>query len=146
MSILSWPFTPLLAAAISCLIASVGVLILTTHTPVLWVSLITLVFGITLGTTLSANQTTLYTQVSSGQIGTASGLFRTFGYVGSIGAGALIAVLFHASVSDAGLHRIGRTMTLVSALGVLLVVADRTLMRQARADRVRPTSIAPGRG
>lgn len=127
---------PLLVAALSCLVASAGVLLLTGRAPILWVAVITLIFGITLGTTLSANQTTLYSQVSSDQIATASGLFRTFGYVGSMASAALIAIAFHAGVSEPGLHGIGWTMVVASAVGLLLVVADRGLLRQIRVERI----------
>lgn len=126
---------PLLAAAISCLIASIGVLMLTTSTPIVWIVAITLVFGITLGTTISANQTTLYTQVAASQIGTASGLFRTFGYIGSIASSALISIVFHTKVTDHGLHTIAWIMVAVSAAGLLMVVADRQIMRQAQVRR-----------
>lgn len=126
---------PLVVAAVSCLAASAGVLALTTSTPIVWFLVVTLVFGITLGTGISANQTTLYTQVTAGQIGTASGLFRTFGYIGSIASSALISIVFHTSVTDHGLHVIALIMVVVSALGLVIVVADRKLMSQARAGR-----------
>ena len=42
---------PLLAAALSLLVASVGVVFLTTHSPVILIVGVTLVFGITTGTT-----------------------------------------------------------------------------------------------
>jgi nicotinamidase-related amidase/MFS family permease len=137
---------PLLAAALSCLAASAGVLFLTTTTSIAWIVVITLVFGITLGTTVSANQTTLYTQVAAGQIGTASGLFRTFGYIGSIASSAIIAIGFHGGVSDAHLHGIALVMVVVSVLGVVVVVADRAVMSQVRAGRARAASRRDDRG
>ncbi|MGW8971039.1 hypothetical protein [Streptomyces platensis] len=94
---------------------------------------ITLLFGITLGTTISANQTTLYTQVGAGEIGTAAGLFRTFGFLGSIASSALISVVFHRAVNDHRLHLIALIMVTVSVLGLLVVVTDRTVMARARA-------------
>ncbi|MFE4803879.1 hypothetical protein [Streptomyces nigrescens] len=94
---------------------------------------ITLVFGITLGTTISANQTALYTQAGSGEIGTAAGLFRTFGFLGSIASSALISVVFHTQVSDHRLHLIALIMVIVSVLGLILVITDRTVMTRARA-------------
>lgn len=77
----------------------------------------------------------LYTQVTAGQIGTASGLFRTFGYLGSIASSAIISIVFHTSVTDHGLHVIALIMVVVSALGLVIVVADRKLMSQARVRR-----------
>lgn len=40
---------PLIVAAVSCLVGSAGVLVLVTSTPIVFVVLITLLFGITLG-------------------------------------------------------------------------------------------------
>jgi predicted MFS family arabinose efflux permease len=126
---------PLVVAAVSCLLASAGVLLLTTSTPIVWVVIVTLLFGVTLGTTASGNQTALYAQVTGNQIGTASGLFRTFGYIGSIASSALIAIVFRTHVSDSGLHVIALIMVAVSAVALVLTVADRRLMTQVRARR-----------
>jgi MFS family permease len=126
---------PLVVAAVSCLAGSAGVLALAASTPVVWVVGITLVFGITFGTTVSANQTALYTQVAAGQIGTASGLLRTFGYIGSIASSALISIAFHTGVSDGHLHTIAVIMVAVSALGLLVVLADRGLMARPRVQQ-----------
>jgi MFS family permease len=125
--------TPLILAAVSCLAGSAGVLLLTRATPTAWIVVITLVFGITLGTGASANQTALYAQVTGAQIGTASGLFRTFGYMGSIASSAIIAIVFHTRVSDHGLHVIAFIMIAVSAAALIITLADRQLMAQARA-------------
>jgi MFS family permease len=129
---------PLLAAGISCLVASAGVLVLARSTGLVWIVIITLVFGITLGMGASANQTALFTQVTADQIGTASGQFRTFGYIGSIASSALIAIVFRSRVTDHGLHTIGLIMVAVSAVALVVTVADRQLMTQARARREPP--------
>lgn len=129
---------PLIAAAVSCLIASAGVLLLGTTTPIVWVVVITLIFGVTLGTSVSANQTTMYTEVSADQIGTASGLMRTFGYIGSIASSALISIFFRQSVDDSGLHTIALVMVILSIVGVIIVVADRKLMAQKRVKKYAP--------
>lgn len=135
--------TPLIVAAVSCLAASAGVLALTATTPIAWIVVITLGFGITLGTTISANQTALYTQVEAGQIGTASGLFRTFGFLGSIASSALISLVFHTHVNDHRLHVIALIMVLVSVLGLVIVVMDHKVMAQARVPRDDPVGRAP---
>lgn len=125
--------TPLVAAAVACLAGSAGVLALTTHTPIAWIVVVSLLFGVATGAGASANQTALYTQVAAGQIGTASGLLRTFGYLGSIASSAIIAITFRTHVSDHGLHVTGTIMVAVSALALILVVADRHLMSLPRA-------------
>jgi MFS family permease len=135
---------PLLASAISCLVASVGVLLLTTSTPIIWIVVITLVFGITLGGASTGSQLSLYTHVDGNQIGTAAGLLRTFGYIGSIASSAIVAVTFRTSADDSHLHTIALIMVIVSVVGVVIVVADRKVMSQARAPRAEP-SVKPGR-
>ncbi|MGW2021795.1 MFS transporter [Streptomyces decoyicus] len=132
---------PLVVAAVSCLAASAGVFALTTSTPIAWIVVITLVFGITLGTTISANQTALYTQVAADRIGTAAGLFRTFGFLGSIASSALISVVFHTQVNDHRLHMIALVMVVVSVLGLVLVVTDGKIMTQSLARRDDPALV-----
>jgi sugar phosphate permease len=70
-------------------------------------------------------------QVAAGQLGTASGLFRTFGYVGSIASSAIIGIVFHNSVGDHGLHVIAVIMIAASAVTLLVTVADRRLRTKA---------------
>nr|WP_236026571.1 MFS transporter [Alicyclobacillus suci] len=118
---------PLIASAVSCIIASIGVLFLTTSTPIIWILIMTCIFGITMGTMVSGNQIALYTQVAADQIGTASGLFRTFGYIGSIASSALIGIAFHKKVSDAGMHHVAIVMIAVSAIALLMILTDRRL-------------------
>ena len=126
---------PLVLAALSCLGGAAGMLLLTGASSIGWIIAITLVFGVATGAGMSANQTALYTQVPAEQIGTASGLFRTFGYVGSIASSAIISITFRSTVSDHGLHVIALTMIAASAAALIVTVADRRLMAQAR---VRP--------
>jgi MFS family permease len=137
---------PLVVAAVSCLVASAGVLFLTTSVPVVWIVLVTLIFGVTMGTMAIGNQTALYTQVTAAQIGTASGLFRTFGYLGSIASSAIVAIVFHNSVTDHGLHVVAVIMIAVSAVALVLTLADRQIMSQARARREPPTPGGRARG
>ncbi len=128
---------PLVVAAVACLAGSAGVLALTTSTPIVWIVVVSLLFGVATGTGASANQTSLYTQVPGAQIGTASGLLRTFGYIGSIASSAIIAITFRTTVSDHGLHITGIIMVAVSVAALVIVVADRHLMSLATA-RSRP--------
>ncbi|MEV4093055.1 MFS transporter [Streptosporangium saharense] len=122
---------PLVVSVFSCLAGSVGVLLLTERTPIIWVVGITLAFGITLGTTVSANQTTLYAQAPPSQLGTASGLLRTSGFLGSIASTALISLAFHTDVNDGRLHILALIMVATAVLGVVLVVTDRGIPARA---------------
>jgi MFS family permease len=138
--------TPLILGAVCCLAGSAGTLLLTGDTPVAWIVVVTLVFGVTSGAGASANQTALYAQVPAADIGTASGLLRSFGYMGSIASSAIIAIVFRTQVSDHGLHVIAIIMIAVSALGLLLTLADRQLMGLANTRRDSPASSVPDPG
>jgi MFS family permease len=123
---------PVIAAAIACLIASAGVLLLSASAWIGLVVVITVIFGLAMGFAAAGNQTALYSQAPADQLGTASGLLRTFGYIGSIAASAITGVVFHTSVTDSGVHFIAWIMIGVSAALVLISVTDRTL-------RAKPT-------
>jgi sugar phosphate permease len=66
-------------------------------------------------------------QAPAEQLGTASGLLRTFGYVGSIAASAITGVVFHTHVTDHGVPVIALIMIGVSIALVALTLADRSL-------------------
>jgi len=118
----------LIAAAGFSVAASVCVLFLSTDSPIAFIVIITLLFGVTMGSMIIGNQTAIYTLVAADQIGTASGLFRTAGYIGSIVSSAIISIVFHRHVSDSGLHAISIIMIAVSALALILTVTDRWVM------------------
>ena len=118
---------PVIAAAVACLVGSAGVLVLSRSAWIGWVVVITLVFGLVTGFASAGNQTALYSQAPADQLGTASGLLRTFGYVGSIASSAITGIVFHTSVSDSGVHLIAWIMIGVSLALVLISVLDRTL-------------------
>ncbi|MFJ3216153.1 hypothetical protein ACIPLC_09560 [Kitasatospora sp. NPDC086801] len=100
-----------------------------------WVVVVTLVFGIVMGTTGAGNQTALYSQAPAELLGTASGLLRTSGYIGSIAASAITGIVFRTGVSDHGMHLIAWIMVGVSVALVLMTVTDRTLPTRPPADR-----------
>ncbi len=118
---------PVTAAALTCLIGSAGVLLLSASAWIGWVVVVTLVFGVVMGMAAAGNQTAVYGQVPAEQLGTASGLLRTSGYIGSIAASAITGIVFHASVSDHGVHLIAWIMVGVSVVLALMTVTDRTL-------------------
>ncbi|WP_433425395.1 MFS transporter [Microtetraspora malaysiensis] len=122
---------PAVAAAATCLLGSVGVLLLSSTVWIGTVVILTLVFGLAIGFSTAGNQTSLTQHAPADQLGTASGLLRTFGYVGSIGASAVTGLVFHHNVTNHGVHRIGWIMTAVSLVLAALTLADRTL-RPAR--------------
>jgi MFS family permease len=119
--------SPLIAAAISMLVASVGVLFLTTRSQVILIIVVTLVFGITIGTTTTGNQTALYAQAPPNQLGTASGLFRTFSYLGSIASSTLTGIVFRSKVDDSGLHTLAVILVAVAAVVLVMTLLDHRL-------------------
>jgi sugar phosphate permease len=87
-----------------------------------------------MGAAAAGNQTAVYSQAPDEQLGTASGLLRTFGYIGSIAASAITGIVFHTSVSDHGVHLIAWIMVGVSVVVVLMTVTDRTLRPRRAAE------------
>jgi MFS family permease len=125
---------PLIAAAVTSIAGAIGVLLLGTSTPVIGIIAVTLIFGVTVGTYAPANQTALYTQIDAHQIGTAAGLLRTFGYIGSIGSAAILSVVFHNHVSDHGLHQIAVIMIGASIIVLLFTLADHSLRKRVGSE------------
>ena len=128
---------PVIAAALTCLIGSAGVLLFSASAWIGWVVVVTLLFGIAMGAAAAGNQTAVYGQAPADQLGTASGLLRTSGYIGSIAASAITGIVFHTSVSDHGVHLIAWIMIGISVVLVLMAVTDRTL-RTRPSDGSRP--------
>ncbi len=118
---------PAIAAALTCLVASAGVLLLSSSAWIGWIIVITVLFGIAMGAAAASNQTALYAQAPAEQLGTASGLLRTFGYVGSIASSAITGIVFHTQVTDHGVHLIAWIMIGVSLALVAITLADRSL-------------------
>ena len=122
----------LVIAVIFAVIASVGVFFLTTASPLVLVIAITVCFGVTMGTMAIGNQTALYALVTTNQIGTASGLFRTSGYIGTIASSAIINLVFAKGVSDGGLHTLGTIMVVICVVVLLLTLTDRWVMKSPK--------------
>lgn len=120
---------PLLAAAVACIGSGVGVLLLRTDAWLVVTLMITVVLGVALGAGVSGNQTALYTQAPAEQLGTASGLLRSFGYLGSIASSAIIGIVFHQHISDSGVGTIGAIMAGAGVVLLVITLLDRSLRR-----------------
>lgn len=125
----------LIAAAGFSTAASMEVLILHNGSSIIFIAVITVLFGLTMGTMAIGNQTALYKLVTGDQIGTASGLLRTCGYIGSIASSAIISIVFHKNVSNSGLHVIAIIMIVVSALALLLTVTDPCVVTYSKSSK-----------
>jgi len=118
---------PILAAALCMLVASVGMLFLSGTGPVVLAVGVTLLYGIVSGAAAVGNQIALYAQSPPESIGTASGLFRTFSYTGSIASATITGLIFHSTVTDSGLHTIAAILVGVGAVVLLMTVLDPAL-------------------
>ncbi|MBO0820943.1 MAG: MFS transporter, partial [Nocardiopsaceae bacterium] len=118
---------PVVGTAAACLAGSAGVLFLGGSIWIGWIVIITMIFGVASGLAATGNQTALYSQAPAEQLGTASGLLRTFGYVGSIASSAVTGIVFHSRVTDGGVHLIGWIMIGVSLVLIGVSAGDRAL-------------------
>ncbi|MQY18142.1 MFS transporter [Nocardia macrotermitis] len=118
---------PVIAAAVISLTGSAGVLLLDAGAWIGLVAVITLLFGAATGFAVAGYQTALYTHAPAEQLGTAAGLLRTFGYIGSIASSAITGMVFHRQVTDHGLHLIAWIMVGISLVLTALTLADRSL-------------------
>ncbi len=83
------------------------------------------------------NQAALYREAPAEKVGTASGLLRTFGYVGSIASATITGVVFHAGVDDAGLRHISLILIGIGAVVLLITVLDQHLTTADSATQSR---------
>jgi MFS family permease len=118
---------PLIACAVFMLAGGVATLFVTHHSPVIALVGIMMLFGVSVGTTTVGNQTALYVQSPPEVVGTASGLLRTFGYIGSIASATITSIAFRTHVTDAGLHDMALILVGVAAVVLLMTVLDRQL-------------------
>ncbi|MFF1837765.1 MFS transporter [Streptomyces sp. NPDC058231] len=122
---------PLITAALTMLLGSAGIMLLTSHSPAIAIVLVSLIFGVASAATTVGNQTALYVATPPDQIGTAAGLFRTFGYLGTIASSVIGSIVFHDGASDGGLHSLGLVLVAAGVVVLLLTVLDRRLMARA---------------
>jgi MFS family permease len=134
---------PLIASAVTMLLGSLGIMLLTSGSPVVALVLVSLVFGVTTATTTVGNQTALYVAAPPDRIGTASGLFRTFGYLGTITSSVIGGIVFRDGASDRGLHSLGLVLVAAGIAVLLLTTLDRQLMRRPANRRPDPTIPVP---
>ncbi|WP_270038680.1 MFS transporter [Solirubrobacter ginsenosidimutans] len=127
--------TPLIISAVLSLTGAVATLFLTTDSPIVAIIAVTGLFGLMSGSSNVTNQTALYREAPAETVGTASGLLRTFGYVGSIAAATITGVAFRTHVDDAGLHHVSWILIAISVVVLVMTVFDRQL---TRADRSHP--------
>jgi MFS family permease len=107
---------PLAFAAFALLGGYLGLLMLGDGSSRLAIGVVGVVFGLAQGTNSVANQAAVYEQSPANEIGTSSGLQRTAGYLGAVGASSLLGFFYGKRASTAGLHSLGLMMVAISAL------------------------------
>jgi predicted MFS family arabinose efflux permease len=126
-----WIRGPLTITGITIVLTAAVMLVLRDNSSILLMIAMTLLFGLTNGLASFANQATLYVQAPAAEIAVASGLYRTFSYVGAIFSSSLIGITFGKAATDAGLHALAWVLVAIGAIVILLVVLDRRIPRNA---------------
>jgi predicted MFS family arabinose efflux permease len=121
---------------------SVATLFLTSRSPVAVIIAVTALFGLASGAGNVTYQTALHRESPAEKVGTASGLLRTFGYIGSIASATITGLVFRTRVDDAGLHSVSLIMIGIGiGIVVLLMTAlDRQLAESDRSQQASPAS------
>ena len=117
----------LIVSAVALIAGAIGTLLLTSRSPLVAIIGVTALFGLVAGFGNVTNQAALYQESPAEKVGTAAGLLRTFGYVGSIAAATITGVAFRVRVDDSGLHRIAAALVVIGIIVLLMTVLDRRL-------------------
>lgn len=118
---------PLALAAFALLAGYVGLLLLGDGSSRLAIGAVGAVFGLSQGMSAVANQAAVYEQSPANEIGTSSGLQRTAGYLGAVGASSLLGFFYGKRASTAGLHSLAVAMVVLSVLLCAGTLLDRSL-------------------
>ena len=123
----------LTVSALLILAGAVATLFLNSHTPLIAIIGVTGLFGLMSGSGNVTNQTALYRESPPEKVGTASGLLRTFGYIGSIASATITGLVFRTHVDDSGLHHVSVILIVIGVIVLLMTVLDRKLAASDRA-------------
>jgi MFS family permease len=123
---------PLVIGTTALVAGSVALLTVDASVSIPVLLLIGVLFGIPNGMNFVVNQMALYQQTPADRMGSASGLFRTGQYVGSVLASTLIGVAYGERASDDGLHTLAVLLVVMAALVLLGTLASRRLLPRIR--------------
>lgn len=122
----------LLVGSSALLIGSLGIQLFGSGTPLWLIVVVAALLGVPNAFNNLGLQTALYQTAPREVMGTASGLFQTSRYLGSILSSSVIGLLFGAAVNTSGLHAISWVMVVMS---VVLVAVS--LGRLRRGGQIR---------
>lgn len=111
---------PLMMSSIFMLISAVLLSIVFVYIPVIGKGIILSLAGISYGVGNVALQSSMFKESPSDSIGTASGLFQTSRYLGSILATVLLGIVFEASITSAQFQILGYVMVVLGTISFLL--------------------------
>ena len=121
--------TPFLISIGATLIGCIGLIFVTSATPVWLIAIAVIFFALPQGMFSTATQAAIYMQSPAEEIGTAAGLQRTAQYVGAIAATSLLAIMYGRHATDDGLHKLAIVMGVISAALFVGTLFDRTIPR-----------------
>ncbi|MEY9859914.1 MFS family permease [Catenulispora sp. GAS73] len=116
----------LFVGTVSMIAASTALLALNRGTAIWILIAVGLLAGTTQGMNGLANQNALFRQADASRMGTASGLLRTFQYLGAILSSAAVAIVFRTGASSGGLHSLAVVMIGCGLLLLIVVLVDRS--------------------
>ncbi len=120
------------------LAACVALLAMHDATPVVVLLVILAAFGVPQALNGLGNQYALYLQATPAQIGAASGLFRTFMYLGALTSAAATAAAYREAADTPGLHALAAFAAVCAALLLATVVVEALVRRRRRRPPRRP--------
>ena len=124
---------PLLIGAGFMTAGSLLLLTLGPETSLPWLVGVLAVFGVSTGFNSFGLQATMYRAAPADQIGTASGLFMTSRYLGTIGSASLLGLVFGHAIGVAQLHVAAVALAALSVAVLLASARARTFARPATA-------------
>ncbi|MBB5069663.1 MFS family permease [Saccharopolyspora gloriosae] len=129
----------LVAGSVALLAGGLGLTWLHSASPLVWLLLVAAVLGVPNGFNNIGNQAAMYRQADAADAGMASGLYRTSQYVGANIAAAVIELGFAGPAADAGLHRLGTVVAVISAALLAGALLEQVLGHR-RGGRRSPTA------
>lgn len=122
-------FAPIVAS-LAIMVAACAALGAVTFVTSVWViTLAAVLFGFAQGAYSTTIQATVFIQAPASEIGTASGLQRTFLYLGAIFAASILGFIFGTRATNAGFFDVTIVMGTLAAALFIFTLFDRTLPR-----------------
>jgi len=109
---------PLLLAGLCLTVGPLLFLTINAHTSLAWMAVVFLVLGLSNGLNNIGLQTALFTVTPAPMMGTASGLFMTARYMGTILSTVLLGLVFHSVIGTPELHTLG---IILAVMGLLVI-------------------------